>query len=178
MRFLLAFVIVVVLFQVTKGEKKVGINEKSKSINNVTGKKTEVQKRTKSNKKGIGRKKIRNSGKKVEKKQNIKGKKIKNNRMKKIMNKRMKNKIKRLKNNKKGWKKKLKRKKLKEMKKTLENKKRKMDIAIAVKRQNNSCTTIECLNSIVAVLKINKDQAENYLKQNRRIKRMMDLAGM
>ena len=42
---------------------------------------------------------------------------------------------------------------------------------------NISCSTVDCLNSIVAVLKINKDQAENYLKQDKRIKRMMKLAG-
>ena len=61
----------------------------------------------------------------------------------------------------------------KEGEKKLRNEKRKIDIT----PKNISCTSLECLNDLVAVLKINKDQAENFLKQNKRIRRLMKLAG-
>ena len=161
MRLLAAFFLAVVLFHITEEGNEVENVKKSKGIsksfNNVKSNRKPLKKRTKSNKKRKYKRKIRNSRKTAEKKRNVRRRK-ENKRMKKNSRK------------KKGKKRNMFHK---EGEKKLRNGKRKIDIT----QKNISCTSLECLNDLVAVLKINKDQAENFLKQNKRIRRLMNLAG-
>ena len=45
-------------------------------------------------------------------------------------------------------------------------------------KQENSCRDVTCLSNLIHVMKIYKDQVQNFLKQNNRITKKLDLAGI
>ena len=45
-------------------------------------------------------------------------------------------------------------------------------------KQENSCRDVTCLSNLIYVMKIYKDQVQNFLKQNNRITKKLDLAGI
>ena len=64
------------------------------------------------------------------------------------------------------------RKKMKDKRKRKKNKKQKFNKRKGQKSErqsNTTCKTVECLTNIVTVLKIQRDQVKNFIKQNTRI---------
>ena len=47
-----------------------------------------------------------------------------------------------------------------------------------IQKQENSCRDVTCLSNLIHVMKIYKDQVQNFLKQNNRITKKLDLAGI
>ena len=100
-------------------------------------------------------------------------------------NKKMKNKKKERKRRRKDKKRKDKKKRTKKKKgkgsrkrKNTRNEKRRKGQKISpILRQDNSCKNVTCLNTMLQVMKIKKDQVKNFLKQNIRITKKLALAG-
>lgn len=145
------------------------------------------EKKKKNNAKNSDKKKARKNTTRREKKE--KRKRKLNRQKKKEQRQARKNKIK----GKSGKSKRLKQKsrktkKKKDMKKSSKKKKntktkkrgkkrRKSQKRYPTARQDSSCKNVTCLNTMVQVMKIRKDQVKNFLKQNIRITKKLTLAG-
>ena len=190
----------------TKIEKKRNRKQKKNKIQKTKkrNKKEKKSKRVKKlNKKEKKRKSVKKDGKK-EKKKRRKNKSKGKNKGKMSINKKKNKALNKITNNKRMNKKDA-RNKRKKQKKTKESKKRmnkeskkkkntkkngnkkkkgkaskkrrKGQRKVLMTRKENSCQNVTCLNTMVQVMKIKKDQVKNFLKQNIRITKKLALAG-
>ena len=117
--------------------------------------------------------------KNIRKKKNEKRKKKKSRQQMKIKKKERKRrkKEKKRKNTKSRSKKKKKSKSSKNTQNSKNKKRRRGHKKRPIPRQDSSCKNVTCLNTMLQVMKIKKDQVKNFLKQNIRITKKLALAG-